>query len=88
MTHQAREKFHAVPRIIDDKLIATLDQNHVPWEVEGRSSGDKVSNRWSNMKLNFSEKPFDIDSNVQKEMSFTKQYLTDHRININLRQVL
>jgi hypothetical protein len=76
MTHEAREKFHGVPRIIDDKFIETLH----------KTSTIDV-NHCDNLKPNFLEEILNEVSNEGSELLFTKMYLQGHRINMNIRQV-
>ena len=90
MTQEAREKFHAVPRIIDDQLIKAL---------ENQSSDETENTTGTNLPLHLKSLTPNFSCNVciesldkknrddEKEISFTKKYLMTHRININVRQV-
>ena len=87
MTREARDKYHGVPRILDTDFIKvqkelserkrTLEQVEMPVQLE-------------NMIPDFLNDCVDVtksnDPN-EKEILFTKSYLTRHRININIRQV-
>ena len=87
MTREARDKYHGVPRILDTDFIKvqrelserkrTLEQVEMPIQLE-------------NMIPDFLNDCVDVtksnDPN-EKEIFFTKSYLTRHRININIRQV-
>ena len=89
MTHEAREKYHAVPRIIDDKLIKALRENHVSDQTQ--ISRGELSQQLKNVIPDFLSCDCDMESvkkeHDEREISFTKNYLMDHRININIRQV-
>ena len=76
MTQQAREKFHGVPRIIDDKLIETLH----------KASNREVTH-CDKLKPSFLLEELNEISTTDSELLFTKMYLQGHRINMNIRQV-
>ena len=89
MTHKARENFHAVPRIIDDQLIETLKAS-TPRNKDLKSE-DTLSPNFENLMPSFlksSANSKSADPTVEgPEIIFTKVYLREHRININVRQV-
>ena len=90
MTQEAREKFHAVPRIIDDQLITTLkDQSSGETEnTTGAISPLQLKTLIPNLSCNVNVESLDKkDRDDKKEISFTQKYLMTHRININVRQV-
>ena len=58
MTQEAREKFHAVPRIIDDQLIKAL---------ENQSSGETENTTGSNLSLQLKSLMPNFSCNVNIE---------------------
>lgn len=81
MTEVAREKFHGVPRIIDEKMVLSNSENLGNETGESPKQCEKLLPDFSNVKL-----VKDMQCKTD-EVIFAKMYLRNHRININVRQV-
>jgi len=61
MTNDARQSYHAVPRIVESTSVLSSNNEKVPNIIDAETS--------------------------QIDLKFTECYLSNHRINVNIRQV-
>ena len=71
MTETAREKYHGVPRIFEEEMIQSILDQKDNKEKKSQNQFENVNPELMN----------------DSELTFTKMYLNNHRININVRQV-
>ena len=83
MTETAREKFHGVPRIIDSTLI---ESSKTSTKNETIETNAEIENLLPNCYDDSDNCAMSEQSDID-EIMFTKMYLSNHRININVRQV-
>ena len=83
MTETARGKFHGVPRIIDRTLI---ESSKTSTKNETIETNAEIENLLPNCYDDSDNCAMSEQSDID-EIMFTKMYLSNHRININVRQV-